>query len=134
METILVVDDEEEVRSLARDILVGSGYTVLEAASGEEALRLAEAHPHPIHLLLTDIVMPGINGGQLAERLRALRRETKIVYMSGHTTEVIGDYGVRVPSDSFVAKPFTVERLLGKIREKLDLQSPFKRPGAGPAQ
>ena len=134
METILVVDDEEEVRSLARDILVGSGYTVLEAASGEEALRLAEAHPHPIHLLLTDIVMPGINGGQLAERLRALRRETKIVYMSGHTTEVIGDYGVRVPSDSFVAKPFTVERLLGKIREKLDRQSPFKRPGAGPAQ
>ncbi len=94
-ETILVVDDEFEVRSLARDILESNGFTVLEAASGEEALRLAEAHPHPIHLLLTDIVMPGINGGQLAERMRVFRRETKVVYMSGHTTEVIGDYGVR---------------------------------------
>ncbi len=131
METILVVDDEAEVRSLARDILEDSGYTVLEAASGEEALRLAEAHPHPIHLLLTDIVMPGINGGQLAERLRVLRRETKILYMSAHTSEVVGDYGVRVPSDSFIAKPFSVERLLGKIREKFDRQSPFKRPGPG---
>jgi CheY-like chemotaxis protein len=131
METILVVDDEAEVRSLARDILEGSGYMVLEAASGEEALRLAEAHPHPIHLLLTDIVMPGINGGTLADRLRVLRRETKIVYMSAHTSEVIGDYGVRVPSDSFVAKPFTVERLIRKIQEKLGQQSPFKRPGPG---
>ena len=126
-----MVDDEAEVRSLARDILEGSGYMVLEAASGEEALRLAEAHPHPIHLLLTDIVMPGINGGQLADRLRVLRRETKIVYMSAHTSEVIGDYGVRVPSDSFVAKPFTVERLIRKIQEKLGQQSPFKRPGSG---
>lgn len=134
METILVVDDEPEVLAMAREMLQTQGFEVLVAGSAEDALRLAEARPEPIHVLLTDVVMPGLNGRELADRLCASRRETKVIYMSGHVAEVVGDYGVRVPSDSFVAKPFTTERLVGKIREKLGSRSPFSRPGPGPAR
>lgn len=134
METILVVDDEPEVLAMAREMLEAKGFRVLVAGSAEEALRLAEAHSEPIQVLLTDVVMPGLNGRELADRLRAFQRETKVIYMSGHAAEVVGDYGVRVPSDSFVAKPFTTERLVGKIREKLEYRSPFSRPGPGPAR
>src|ERR1700694_2633443 len=76
METILVADDEAQVRSLARDILLGAGYRVLEAEDGEQALRVAEEHPGAIHVLLTDIMMPGINGKELADRLAAVRTDT----------------------------------------------------------
>jgi two-component system cell cycle sensor histidine kinase/response regulator CckA len=134
VETILVVDDEPEVLSMARDLLEAKGFKVLVAAGPEEALGLAQSTPEPIDVLLTDVVMPGLNGRELADRLSALRREIKVIYMSGHTSEVVGDYGVRVPSDSFVAKPFTSERLVGKIREKLGYRSPFSRPGSGPAR
>src|SRR5574337_971156 len=122
-ETILVVDDEAEVLALARDMLESRGFNVLTAGNPEEALRLAEAHPDPVHLLVTDVVLPGLNGRELADRLRAIRQEIKVIYMSGHSSEVVGDYGVRVPSDSFVAKPFTMERLVGKVREKLGYSS-----------
>src|SRR5216683_1213625 len=108
METILVVDDEIQVRTLARDILLGAGYRVLEAEDGETALQVAEEHQGAIHLLLTDIMMPGINGKELADR--------------------ISDAGVLIPVDAFVAKPFTVERLLNKVRERLEYRSPFSRP------
>lgn len=131
MESVLVVDDEPEVLALARDMLEAQGFAVLTAGGPEEALRLAEAHPDPIHVLLTDVVMPGLNGRELADRLRAIRPETKVVYMSGHSSEVVGDYGVRVPADSFVAKPFTMERLVGKVREKLGSRSPFSKPRPG---
>src|SRR5260370_15791127 len=82
METILVVDDEALVRSLARDILLGAGYRVLEAEDGEQALRVAEEHPGAIHVLLTDVVMPGINGKELADRLAAVHPDTKAIFMS----------------------------------------------------
>ena len=99
METILVVDDESQVRSLARDILQGAGYRVLEAEDGEQALRLAEQHPGAIHVLLTDIMMPGINGKELADRLAANRPDTKMIFMSGRAAEVISEAGVLIPVD-----------------------------------
>ena len=128
METILVVDDEAQVRTLARDILLGAGYRVLEAEDGEQALRLAQAHPGAIHVLLTDIMMPGINGKELADRFLVARPDTKAIFMSGRAAEVISDAGVLIPVDAFLAKPFTVERLLNKVRERLEYRSPFSRP------
>jgi CheY-like chemotaxis protein len=128
METILVVDDEAQVRNLARDILLGAGYRVIEAEDGEQALRLAEEHSGVIHVLLTDIMMPGINGKELADRLGAVRPDTKMIFMSGRAAEVISEAGVLIPVDAFLAKPFTVERLLNKVRERLEYRSPFSRP------
>src|SRR5689334_16813292 len=128
METILVVDDEVQVRNLARDILAGAGYRVLEAEDGENALRIAEEHQGAIHVLLTDVMMPGINGKQLGDRLLALRPDIKTIFMSGRAAEVISDAGVLIPVDAFVAKPFTVERLLNKVRERLEYRSPFSPP------
>jgi CheY-like chemotaxis protein len=128
METILVVDDEAQVRNLARDILLGAGYRVIEAEDGEQALRLAEEHSGVIHVLLTDIMMPGINGKELADRFVLTRPETKPIFMSGRAAEVISDAGVLIPVDAFLAKPFTVERLLNKVRERLEYRSPFSRP------
>lgn len=128
METILVVDDEAQVRTLARDILLGAGYRVLEAEDGEQALRVAEDHPGAIHILLTDIMMPGINGRELADRFIVARPDAKAIFMSGRAAEVISDAGVLIPVDAFLAKPFTVERLLNKVRERLEYRSPFSRP------
>ena len=128
METILVVDDEAQVRTLARDILLGAGYQVLEAEDGEQALRVAEDHPGAIHILLTDIMMPGINGKELADRFLIARPDAKAIFMSGRAAEVVSDAGVLIPVDAFLAKPFTVERLLNKVRERLEYRSPFSRP------
>jgi two-component system cell cycle sensor histidine kinase/response regulator CckA len=128
METILVVDDEAQVRTLARDILLGAGYRVLEAEGGEQALRVAEDHQGAIHILLTDIMMPGINGKELADRFLIARPDAKAIFMSGRAAEVISDAGVLIPVDAFLAKPFTVERLLNKVRERLEYRSPFSRP------
>jgi two-component system cell cycle sensor histidine kinase/response regulator CckA len=128
METILVVDDEAPVRALARDILLGAGYRVLEAEDGEQALRVVEEHRGVIHLLLTDIMMPGITGKELANRLAAVRRDTKTIFMSGRASEVVSAAGVLIPVDAFVAKPFTVERLLNKVRERIEYCSPFSHP------
>lgn len=128
METILVADDAPDVLLLARDILQARDYTVLTANDGEEALRLAEAHAGPIHALLADVVMPGLNGPELAERLRGARQETKVVFMSGYSTEVMDQYGILNSGAPFVGKPFTPDLLVRKIREVLDYRSPFARP------
>ena len=130
METILVADDAPDVLSLAREILQAPGYTVLTANDGEEALRLAEGYEGPIHALLADVVMPGLTGPELAERLRGTRSETKVVFMSGYTTEVIGQYGLLHSSAPFLGKPFTPDLLVRKVREALDYRSPFARPPA----
>jgi len=130
LETILVADDAPDVLDLARDILEAEGYTVLTASDGEEALRVAERHPGPIHGLLADVVMPRVNGPELADRLRRVRRETKVVFMSGYTSEAIGEYGIMHAGTPFVGKPFTASRLSQKVREALDYRSPFKRPVA----
>jgi PAS domain S-box-containing protein len=119
-ETVLLVEDEEDVRGLARDVLVESGYTVLEAATAEEAVRICEEHESPISLLLSDVVMPKLSGPQLAQRLVDLRPEIRVLYMSGYTDEAIVHHGVLEPGTAFIEKPFTPEGLSGKVRDVLD--------------
>jgi PAS domain S-box-containing protein len=115
-ETILLVDDDEEVRTLAYGVLRLHDYVVLEAATPDEALAICEEHKGPIDLLLTDVVMPVMSGRELAERVRPLRPEAKIMYMSGYPGDVIGKHGV-LASGAFVQKPFTPSGLVAKVRE-----------------
>jgi two-component system, cell cycle sensor histidine kinase and response regulator CckA len=116
--TILLVDDERALADIARRILVGAGYEVIVAADGSEALDLADAHEGPIHLLLTDVVMPGLLGHQLADRLRALRPAIAVVYISGHSESLLGPAAGIEPS-ALIAKPFTAPVLLERVRHAL---------------
>jgi CheY-like chemotaxis protein len=118
-ETILLVEDEFPVRKLARHCLAGHGYHVLEAANGGEALLLCERHPGPIDLLLTDVVMPKLNGRQLAERLLAMRPEMKVMFMSGYTDELVLPRGIATTDNSFLQKPFTPQSLLEHVQDLL---------------
>ena len=126
---ILVVDDDPEILALARDVLGAEGYSVLEGAGGGDALRVAKGHAGPIHLLLTDVVMPGMNGPELADRLRATRPEIKVLFMSAFTSELVSGYGV-FPGDPLITKPFTVMGLAQQVRRTLGYRSSFSRPGA----
>ncbi len=119
-ETVLLVEDEPEVRGLARDILHQQGYTVLEAADGDDALRIGREHGGPIHLLVTDVVMPQMGGRELADHLKAGRRETKVLYVSGYTDDAILHKGVSETGTAFLPKPFTAAELAHKVREVLD--------------
>jgi len=119
-ETILLVEDEEAVRNLVRTILQEYGYTVLEAYHGAEALRVAIRHEGPIHLLLTDVVMPLMSGRQLAEKLAPLRPDMKVIYMSGYTDHTVVHHGILEPGTTFLQKPFTPGALISKLREVLD--------------
>jgi CheY-like chemotaxis protein len=128
-ETILVVDDDPEVLALTRFILSTEGYSVLEASGGEDALRIAERHAEPIHLLLTDVVMPGMNGTELADRLGATRHETKVLFMSAYTIEHVADYGI-FSGDPIIQKPFTVKGLTQKVRKTIGDRPPPASPFA----
>jgi two-component system cell cycle sensor histidine kinase/response regulator CckA len=119
-ETVLLAEDEEVLRRLAREILSGNGYKVLEAANGREALLLSEAHRGEIHLLLTDVVMPKMSGRELGERIRLLRPDLRILYMSGYTDDAILRHGILEDGIPFLQKPFTPEALARKVREVLD--------------
>jgi PAS domain S-box-containing protein len=119
-ETVLLVEDEEVVRNLVREILEGNGYTVLEARNGAEALELGRQFTSPIHLLVTDVVMPKMSGRELAERLVTIHRETRVLYMSGYTDGAIGQHGVLDPHTELLQKPFTFEALAQKVRKVLD--------------
>jgi two-component system cell cycle sensor histidine kinase/response regulator CckA len=119
-ETVLLVEDAEALRKLANMFLRDSGYNVLTAGDGREALEVARSHSGPIHLLLTDVVMPGINGRVLGERLAPLQPGMKVLYMSGYTDSFIAGHGVLEAGTHLLHKPFTQETLARKVREVLD--------------
>ena len=119
-ETILAVEDEDGVRRLMRQILLRAGYNVLAAPDGEAALAILRPHAGPVHLLLTDMVMPGMTGRELADRATALRPETRVLYVSGYADRGIVRDGQLDPATSLVPKPFTPAILLSRVREALD--------------
>ncbi len=122
-ETILLVEDEEDVRRLAVRILQRQGYTVLEASCGKDALVLCKEHQGPIHLILTDVVMPGMSGRQLADQLIPLHPNLKVVYMSGYTDNAVIHHGVLEEGVNYIQKPFTIDGLMKRMREVLDKSS-----------
>jgi two-component system, cell cycle sensor histidine kinase and response regulator CckA len=128
VETILIVDDEPEVRAVARDMLQAKGYTTLDTGDPTLALRIVRTESQPIHLLLTDVVMPLMNGRELVDQIHMIRPTMKVLYMSAYSTETIVDYGIRIaPGEPFVLKPFTIESLVSAVRTVLDYRSPFGR-------
>jgi len=122
-ETILLVEDEVALRTLAQQVLTSLGYQVLEAARGSEALALAK-RVSKIDVLLTDVVMPDMNGRAVAQQLLTSHPEIKVVYMSGYTGQAVGNHGISHPDGAFLPKPFTREILAGKIRQALKQTSP----------
>jgi two-component system cell cycle sensor histidine kinase/response regulator CckA len=118
-ETILLVEDEESLRELVRECLEATGYTVLGAKHGAEALEICERHEGPVHLLLTDVVMPQMSGRELAERLGAVRPNIPVLYMSGYTDDAVVLHGVLAEGTAFLQKPFGAEALARKVREML---------------
>ena len=119
-ETILVVEDNDEVREVAVRILSGQGYKVLEASQGPDAFLICTEHDGPIHLLLTDVVMPKMSGRELAETLMPIRPRIKVLYMSGYTGNAIVHHGVLEKGMNYIQKPFAVDALARKVREVLD--------------
>jgi CheY-like chemotaxis protein len=119
-ETILLVEDEQLVRNLTREILVRNGYAVLEAADGLEALGAAGSYDGPIHLMVTDVVMPRMSGRELVEQILPLRPEMRVLYVSGYSEEAIAHQGQLTPGIELLPKPFTPGVLTAKIREILD--------------
>lgn len=119
-ETILLVEDDAGVRKLAEQVLQRQGYTILVAGNGQEALDLVSHYAGPIQLVLTDVVMPGISGGSLAEQLRQKQPELRILFMSGYTDNMLGNQGVLSPEVAFLQKPFSPSALARKIRTMLD--------------
>jgi len=119
-ETILVVEDEVNLRRLTRQFLDNQGYTVLEAADGAAAVQICVAHQGIIHLMLTDVIMPGMNGRELAQRVSEIRPNMKVLYMSGYTENAIGHNGTLDAGITLLQKPFTLHALKAKVREVLD--------------
>ena len=119
-ETILLVEDEKAVRNLAREVLEGRGYRVLETAGAMEALEVAERYKEHIHLLLTDVVMPQMGGRELAQHLARLHPETKVLFMSGYADNAVVHHGLLDPGTTLLQKPFTAQALARKLREVLD--------------
>jgi CheY-like chemotaxis protein len=123
-ETILVVEDDDMIRNLVQRVLRANGYTVLVAANGGEAERVSGQHESAIHLLMTDVVLPGLNGREVARRVVAARAGIRVLYLSGYTDDAIVHHGVLESGVAFLQKPFTPAVLGRKVREVLD--SPAK--------
>jgi CheY-like chemotaxis protein len=119
-ETVLVVEDEPALRKLVTSVLRSSGYEVLEAANMEDAVRAGDAHSTEVRLLLTDVVMPGGNGRQLASLLSNRHADLKVLFMSGYSEHVLLEKTLAESSTSFLQKPFTPAQLLRKVRDVLD--------------
>ena len=119
-ETILLAEDEDSVRAVAATALERYGYRVLAAPDGEAALSIARAYPDQIHMLLTDAVMPRMNGRELAERVATMRPAIRVLFASGYTDDVSLLHGIRTDELSFLQKPFTARELLRRVRSVLD--------------
>ena len=117
--TILLVEDEDEVRDVVQDILMAEGYAVLAARHADDALRLSQAHDGPLDLLVTDMVMPGLSGPELAARLQPARADMKVLYISGYAASSLSEHGQLGPDMAFLAKPFTRSQLAERVREVL---------------
>jgi DNA-binding response OmpR family regulator len=125
-ETVLLVEDQPEVRGLIEKTLRRQGYNVLAAADSEQATALARGYDGPVHLLLTDVVLSGTSGREVARQVLAECREVRVLYMSGYTDDAIVQHGVLEPGLAFIQKPFTGDALLRKIREVLSADRPPK--------
>jgi CheY-like chemotaxis protein len=123
-ETVLIVDDDPAVLQVASKVLRRGGYRALEARGGPEALRVVEQVEGKIDLLLTDIVMPDMNGRALSETLSARYPHVRVLFMSGYTEDEVILKGVRIAEVNFISKPFTIDGLRAKVREVLDLDPP----------
>jgi two-component system, cell cycle sensor histidine kinase and response regulator CckA len=119
-ETLLIVENEAAIRNLLQMALRKNGYTVLAAESGREALDLVSTHSGPIHLLITDVMMPDIDGPELVRRLSTIRPETQTLFMSGYMDDALGDQGVLAASVNFIQKPFSPRTIAQKVRDILD--------------
>jgi CheY-like chemotaxis protein len=129
-ETILVVDDELQVLSFVTELLAAQGYVVLSTWDPDEAPRLARAHAGPLHLLLTDLVMPVMTGQELAAEIRAIHPDLKVLFMSAYSIEIAEDYKVRLaPGEPFLAKPFSIAALQRTVRAALDYGPPSSPRG-----
>jgi PAS domain S-box-containing protein len=126
-ETVLLAEDEESLRVMFREVLEGAGYVVLEAASPEAALAVSESHAGPIHLFVTDVVMPRMGGQELARRVLAIRPDVHVLFVSGYSFEGVGHQGLIEPGTNFLEKPFTADALLRELRRILD--TPAKKEG-----
>jgi PAS domain S-box-containing protein len=123
-ETVLLVEDEENLRRLARQALENQGYSVIDAPDGAAAIQISQAHQGPIHLLLTDVIMPGMNGRELANKISPTRPEMRVLYMSGYTENHIGHNGTLDEGITLLQKPFTLPALKAKVRQVLDTPLP----------
>jgi CheY-like chemotaxis protein len=119
-ETVLIVEDERALRELVAEVLAAAGYTVLEAQTGTEAILISKGHAGPIHVLLTDLVMPEMSGRDLAEKIGLSRPSMKVLYMSGYTDDAVLRHGTLESDHAFIQKPFTEDGVLGKLRQVLD--------------
>jgi len=118
-ETVLVVEDEPAVRELITEVLMDYGYSVLGASNGREALQLAENHTGPIHLMVTDVIMPGMSGLEVAERMSVLRHEIRVLFMSGYNDDLSGHGRIVDPGVEFLCKPVMPNVLAAKVRKIL---------------
>jgi two-component system cell cycle sensor histidine kinase/response regulator CckA len=120
VETVLLVEDQQKARRVIHETLRRHGYTVIEAVDGVDAIAKSAAHAGTIHLLLTDVVMPGMTGRQLARSIGHMRPDTRVIYMSGYTDNSIVHHGILDPGLAYLQKPFTADILLHKVREVLE--------------
>jgi two-component system cell cycle sensor histidine kinase/response regulator CckA len=119
-ETVLLVEDQEDVRRLTRSTLEEHGYRVIEAGNGAQALQSAQAEKRPLHVLVSDVVMPGLNGRELAELLLKSRPGLRVLYLSGYTEDTVLQHGTLAAGSAFLPKPFSPDTLVRKLRDLLD--------------
>ncbi|MCC6142796.1 MAG: response regulator, partial [Candidatus Hydrogenedentes bacterium] len=119
-ETLLIVEDEPAIRNVVHRVLTSCGYQVILASNPEEALAYSDDDDLAIHMLITDVVLPGMNGKDLTEAILARRPNLRVLYMSGYTANVIAHHGVLDAGVDFLQKPFSIANLTGKVREVLD--------------